>query len=163
MISKTMDQALNAQLHEELFSFYLYLSMSAYLDAEQYKGLAHWMRVQAEEERGHAMKFFDHIADRGGRPILPALKKPQANWASPKTAFDAALAHEKHITTCINTLMDQATKEKDYASVEFLNWFVKEQVEEMATLEPIVEQFRRAGESVGGVYQIDHRLGKRGS
>ncbi|MGE5236188.1 MAG: ferritin [Acidobacteriota bacterium] len=162
MISKTMEQAFNAQMHEELYSFYLYLSMSAYLDAEQYKGMAHWMRTQAEEERGHAMKFFDHLGDRGGRPILPAIKKPQASWASPKAAFEAALTHEKHITACINALMDQAIKEKDHASAEFLHWFIKEQVEEIATLEPIVEQFRRAPDSVGGHYFIDHRLGKRG-
>ena len=163
MISKTMEQALNAQLHEELYSSYLYLSMSAWFDAQQFKGYAQWMRVQAKEELAHAMKFFDFIGERGGRPVLPAIKKPTAEFKSIVQVFEASLTHEKHITGCINALMDQAVKEKDHASVGFLQWFVKEQVEEEATLEPVVEQLRRVGDSVGGQYYLDHRMGKRGT
>ncbi len=161
MISKSIEQAFNDQLREEIFSFYLYLSMSAHFEAQQYKGLAKWMRVQADEEMGHAMRFFEQLNERGGGVTLQAIKKPQASWKSALAAFSAAAEHERFITSRIHALVDQACAEKDHASVEFLQWFVKEQVEEEAALEPIIEQLKRIGDSVGGLYYLDHRLGKR--
>ncbi len=162
MIGKGMEQAFNDQVREEMYSFYLYLSMSAHFEALQYKGLAKWMRVQADEEMGHAMKFFEQLNERGGSVTLQAIKKPQASWKSALAVFAAAAEHERFITSRIHALVDQASAEKDHASIEFLQWFVKEQVEEEAALDPIVEQLKRIGDSVGGLYYLDHRLGKRG-
>ena len=162
MITKTMEQALNKHLKEEMYSFYLYLSMSAYLEGLNFKGIASWMRVQAQEEYNHAMKFFDCLHERGGAVTLLALEQPQAQWASVLAAFKAAYAHEKGITKKIHTLLDKATAEKDHATANFLQWFVKEQVEEEATAETIVKRLEAIGDSPGALYYLDHELGKRG-
>jgi ferritin len=162
MISKTMTKALNDQMNEELYSFYLYLAMAAYLETQNLKGMAAWMRVQAQEELGHAMRFFDHLADRGGAPVLAAMKKPESEWSGPIAVFEASAGHERHISQCIHTLVDKARGEKDHASEEFLRWFVKEQVEEEATVDPIVRRLQDTQGSVGALYYMDHQLGKRG-
>lgn len=162
MISTTLEKALNDHLNEEMFSFYLYLSMSAYLETQNMKGMAQWMRLQAEEEYGHARKFYEFLNDRGGRVILGALPQPQAEWASPLAAFEAALAHERHITQRIGALVDAARAENDHATFAFLQWFVNEQVEEEATLEPIIRQMQDTQTSKGALYYLDRQLGKRG-
>jgi ferritin len=162
MISTSMEKALNDHLNEEMFSFYLYLSMSAYLEQQNMKGMAAWMRLQAEEEYGHAMRFFTHLVDRGGVVSLEAIAKPEQTWASPLAAFEAALAHERHITQRIGALLDQARAENDHATEVFLHWFVNEQVEEEATLEPIIAQMRDTQTSKGALYYLDRQLGKRG-
>lgn len=161
MLSKTLQDALNDQLNEELYSSHLYLAMSAYLETQNYKGMAHWMRVQAEEERGHALKFFAFINDRGGVVRLDALRQPQREWDNPLAAFEAALAHERHISQRINSLLDAARAENDHASEVFLHWFVNEQVEEEATLEPIIKQMQDTQTSKGALYYLDRQLGKR--
>jgi len=163
MIGKKLEKAFNEQIREEYYSSYLYLSMAAWFESQQLQGMAKWMRKQAAEEMGHALKFFDQILERGGTVKLAAIEQPLQKWASPTAAFQAALDHERHITGCIAKLVDLAIAEKDHAGVEFLNWFVKEQVEEEAALEPLVEQLRRVGDSVGGQYYLDHRMGKRGT
>jgi len=163
MISKTMEQALNKHLKEEAYSFYLYLAMSAYLEQANFKGMAKWMRVQAQEEMTHAMKFFDHLHERGGAVKLLAIEQPKATWPSIAAAFQAAMEHERSITKKINALVDKAAAENDHATANFLQWFVKEQVEEEATVEPIVKQLEAIGEHMGALYHLDHQLGKRGS
>jgi ferritin len=162
MIGKKLERAFNDQIREEYFSSYLYLSMAAWFDSQQLQGMASWMRKQAQEEMGHAMKFFNQVIERGGTIKLQALEAPQQKWASPVAAFQAAWDHEKHITGCISKLMDLAVAEKDYAAVEFLNWFVKEQVEEEATVEPIVHRLKANEGSPGVLYHLDHQLAKRG-
>jgi ferritin len=162
MIGKPMEQALNKHLKEEMYSFYLYLAMSAYLEGLNFKGIAAWMRVQAQEEYAHAMKFFDFLHERGGAVTLLALEQPQAQWASVLAAFKAAYAHERSITKKIHALVDKATAEKDHATANFLQWFVKEQVEEEATAETIVKRLEAVGDSPGAIYYLDHQLGKRG-
>jgi len=162
MIGKKLEKAFNDQIREEYFSSYLYLSMAAWFESEQLQGMAAWMRKQAQEEMGHAMKFFNQVIERGGTVKLQALEAPQQKWASPVAAFSAAWDHEKHITGCINKLMDLAVAEKDYAAVEFLSWFVKEQVEEEATVEPIVHRLKVNEGSTGVLYHMDHQLAKRG-
>ena len=162
MIGKPMEQALNKHLKEEMYSFYLYLAMSAYLEGLNFKGIAAWMRVQAQEEYAHAIKFFDFLHERGGTVMLLALEQPQAQWASVLAAFKAAYAHERSITKKIHALVDKATAEKDHATANFLQWFVKEQVEEEATVETIVKRLEAVSDSPGALYYLDHELGKRG-
>jgi len=163
MLSKAMHKALNAHLKEEMYSFYLYLAMSAYLEQANFKGMAKWMRVQADEERGHAMRFFDYLNDRNAVVTLLAIEQPASEWPGVPAAFEAALAHERSITKKIGALMDKAVAEKDHGTANFLQWFVKEQVEEEATLEPIVKRIADIGGHVGGLYYLDHQLGKRGA
>jgi ferritin len=162
MLSAKMQEALNKQINAELYSSYLYLSMSSHFESASLKGFAHWLRVQAGEERGHAEKFFDHINDRGGRVTLLAVQAPPAEWASPLAAFEEVYRHEQKVTGLINDLVNMAVAERDHASNEFLQWFVKEQVEEEAQSLQIVQDLRRVGESAGGLLVLDHHLGKRG-
>ena len=162
MIGKSMEQALNAQVNHELFSFYLYLAMAAHFESLNFKGMAKWMRVQAQEEMGHAMRFLDFLHERSGSVTLLAIPQPQASWSSIAAAFQAAAAHERSITEKIHALADKALAEKDHATANFLQWFIKEQVEEEATLAPIVARLEAIGDHVGALYYLDHELGKRG-
>jgi ferritin len=161
VISKKMQDAFVDQINEEMFSSYLYLSMGAWFESRNLRGMAGWMRVQAGEEHGHAMKFFDEIVERGGRVKLAEIKAPQFEWKTPLEAFQAALEHEQHITKRINDLTDMAIKEKDHASQIFLQWFVNEQVEEEANADEIVHKFEFVGEAGQGLYMLDKELGAR--
>ena len=163
MIGKAMQKALNAQVNHEAYSFYLYLAMSAHFEGLNFKGMAKWMRVQAQEEMGHALRFFDFLHERGGSVTLLAIEQPQATWPSIAAAFKAAAAHERSITEKIHALVDKAAAEKDHATANFLQWFVKEQVEEEATLAPIVARLEAIGDHTGALYFLDHELGKRGA
>lgn len=160
-IEKIMEEAVNAQMNEELFSEYLYLSMSAYFEGSNLKGFAHWMRKQAAEERAHAMKFYAYVFDRAGAAEFAAMKKPQMAWESPLAAFEAAYAHEQHITGKIHALHDMAEKQNDKATANMLQWFINEQVEEEASALEIVEKLKIAGKSGNGLLMLDHTLGKR--
>ena len=129
-IDSRMQKAINEQINAELYSDYLYLAMAAYFEAENLSGFARWMRVQAHEEAGHAMKFFDYLVSRQGRVSLKAIDEPPASWASPLKAFQNAYEHEQMVTQRIGGLMDLAIELKDHASASMLKWFVDEQVEE---------------------------------
>ena len=161
MISEKMKVALNEQLNAVLYSSYIYLSMSAYFDDINLKGMAAWMKMQSTEEYAHAMKFFDFIIRVGKRVNLKQIDNPQDSWDSPIAAFEAAYAHEKSITKRINDLTDLAISEKDHATNTFLHWFVDEQVEEESTVADIVENFKLIGDSKGGLFMLDKELGKR--
>jgi len=115
MISKTMEQALNKQVNRELYSAYLYLSMSAYFENTTLKGFAHWLRVQAKEEQGHALKLYDFLIERNGRVALLDIEAPKAKWSSAGKVFEEVYAHEQKVTDMINGLVDLAIKEKDHA------------------------------------------------
>ena len=162
-ISKKMETALNKQLNEELYSSYLYLSMSAYFEDQNLSGMAQWMKLQSDEEHEHAMKFYDFLIRIGARVQLDAIKKPQKTWSSPMAAFEAAYKHEKFISECINKLADLAMAEKDHASNTFLHWFVDEQVEEESAASDIVESFKMIGESKSALFMLDRELGRRGA
>jgi ferritin len=161
MLSSKIQDALNRQINAELFSSYLYLSMAAYFEAEDFKGMAHWMRLQADEERAHAMRIFDFINDRSGRVTLTPIEAPKAEWKSPLDAFEDAYKHETKITGMINDLMNTAGAEKDGAAHDFLEWFCREQVEEEAQVQLIVSQLKLAGDNGLGRYLVDQQLGGR--
>lgn len=161
MISDKMKIALNEQLNAELYSSYLYLSMSAFFDDINLKGMAAWMKLQSTEEYAHAMKFFDFIIRVGERVNLKQIDNPKAIWDSPQAAFEAAHEHEKYISKRINELTDLAISEKDHATNTFLHFFVDEQVEEESTVADIVENFKLIGDSKGGLFMLDKELGKR--
>jgi ferritin len=161
MISKTMEKALNAQIHEELYSFYLYAAMAAYFNSLKLNGFAHWMKLQAKEEQEHAWKLYGHIQLRGGRVEFDALKKPPKDWKNPLAAFQAAYEHEQHITGCINKLFAQAEKEKDNPAMSFLGWYIDEQVEEEANVEAIIHTLKMIGDNTAGLVMFDKELHAR--
>jgi len=161
MISKTMEEALNRQVNREYYSAYLYLAMSAYFESMTMKGFAKWMRIQAKEEQAHGDKFFDYILARGGKVTLGTIEAPKSRWASPGKVFEEVYLHEQKVTGMINALVDLAIKEKDHASFEMLQWFVKEQVEEEEHASGILAQVTSAGDVPGHMFYLDHHLGKR--
>ncbi len=162
MINKTMQDAINEQINKELYSSYLYLSMSSYFDDKNLPGFAHWMRVQEAEERQHAMKFYDFIQERGGRVLLKAIDAPKTQWASTLEAVEEVVAHEAKITASIYALYETALKEKDYPSQIMLQWFISEQVEEEKNAAEIVATLKLIESHDTAVLMLDHRLIKRG-
>ena len=161
MLSKSMETALNRQVNRELYSAYLYLAMSAHFETTGMKGFAKWMRIQAKEEQTHAMKIYDYVIARGGKVTLEAIEAPKAKWASAGKVFEEVYSHEQKVTAMINNLVDLAIKEKDHATFEMLQWFVKEQVEEEENASEIVSQIAILGDVVGHLFWLDHQLGKR--
>lgn len=162
MISQTLQDAINDQIQAELYSSYLYLSMSAYFDSQNLKGFGQWMRVQSQEEYGHAMKFLDYLDERGGRVTLKAIQQPPTEFGSPVQVFEQTLGHEKEVTGRIYRLHEQARSEKDPATESFLQWFVDEQVEEEATASEVLATLKMVGSSGSGLVMLDRQLGKRG-
>ena len=161
MISEKMQKELNDQINAELFSSYLYLAMAAYFDDLNFTGFSTWMTLQSQEEYDHAMKFYAYVSSVGGRVTLDAIEKPQAEWGSPKEAFEAAQKHEQYVTGRINNLVNLAVEEKDHATNGFLQWFVTEQIEEEATVNDIVAKFDMISDSKNSLYFFDRELGKR--
>ena len=162
MLSKKLLTQLNGQINAELYSSYLYLSMAAYFESANFRGLARWMRTQAGEEYGHAMKFYDYVIARGGKVELAAIAAPPTMWKSALDVFQVTLKHEQGVTARINALADLAAAEKDHATSVTLQWFISEQVEEEASATEIVERLKLIKDSTGGLFMLDHQLGKRG-
>lgn len=161
MLSKTLLDEMNEQIKHELYSAYLYLSMAAQSEAMNLPGFAHWMRLQAQEEVGHAMRFYHFIYDRGGRVVLQAIDQPPVEFASPLAMFEQTLEHERKVTARINHIYSLAVQEKDFASQSFLDWFVDEQVEEEKSASQILETLKMIGEKGHTLVMLDRELGKR--
>lgn len=161
MIGEKLANAINDQIRNELESYYVYLSMAAYFHATSLNGMAHWMRCQAHEEMIHAMKFFDHIDDRGGKITLQNLKQIKTEWNSPLEAFQDAYAHEQFISEKIRDLTTIAREEREYSSEPLLSWFLDEQVEEEATVSSITDQMEMVGDDKTAILMLDRELGQR--
>ncbi len=161
MLDSKIQEALNAQINAEYYSSYLYLSMAAHCEATNLIGFGNWLRIQAQEEMSHAMKFFDFILERGGRVELTTLEAPTTEWKSPLALFEAVLTHERYITSRINDLADLAIRESDHATKGFLQWFVDEQVEEEATADAILQKLKLIENAPGGLFMLDQQLAKR--
>jgi ferritin len=137
--------------------------MATYFEAEDLKGMAHWMRIQSNEETTHGMRIFDFINNRSGQVTLTQIEAPKTSWKSPLEAFEDAYKHELKITAMIGNLMNLAGAEKDGASHDFLEWFCREQVEEESNAQLIVAQLKLVGDNGVGLYLLDQELGKRGA
>jgi len=163
MLSQAMQDAINEQIKNELYSAYLYLSMAAYSEAANLPGFAHWMRLQAKEEVEHALKFFDYVNERSGRVLLGAIGQPPAEFESPTRVFEQTLEHERKVTGMIHKLYELALKEKDYPTQVMLQWFIDEQVEEEANATQILELLKRTGETGHALAMLDRQLAARGA
>ena len=161
MINKKMFDAMNEQIKNELESSYLYLSMVAYFHSQNLDGMAHWMRCQVHEETIHAMKFLDHIINRGGKVVLLDLKQLKLTWKSPLEVWKDAYAHEQFITAKIHNLIKVAREENDYTAEPMLAWFANEQIEEESNTDRAVRQIEMVGDSKEGIFMLDREMGTR--
>ena len=161
MLSEKMQKVINDQINAEIYSSYLYMSMAAWCDAKQLSGFAHWMKIQAQEEMTHAIKFYNYVNERGGEVILTAIDGPATQWDSALAVMEAVLAHEQKVTGLINALMDVAMDERDHASMSFLQWFIDEQVEEEASVNDAVGKLKMVEKTQGGLYMLDKEMAAR--
>jgi len=161
MITKAMQNAMNEQINKELFSSYLYLSMTAYFEQRNLSGFGQWMRIQADEEREHAMKFYNFILERGGRVTLKGIDAPKTEWTSSLEVAEEVAAHEAKVTASIYALYELALQEKDYPGQVMLQWFITEQVEEEKNAAEIVADLKLIDERGTAVLMLDKQLGKR--
>jgi ferritin len=161
MISKTLQDAINEQINFELFSAYLYLSMSAHFETQNLSGFANWTRVQYQEETGHAMKLYKYVFDRSGAVTLKAIAQPATKFKTPLDIFKEVLKHEQKVTSLINKLYELAVKERDYAAQIFLQWFINEQVEEEKNATDIINILEMIGDSPVSLIMADRQLGAR--
>jgi ferritin len=161
MLSQSLQKTVNDQIKKEIESAYLYLGMSMFCETQNLKGAARWLKLQWDEELGHAMRFVEHVHARGGTVTLQALAAPPASFASLKELFAKVLEHERSVTASIHAVYAQALKENDYALQVELQWFVKEQVEEEESVMDIVAQLEMIGESATALLMLDRSLGAR--
>lgn len=161
MLKQSVQDALNEQIKNELYSAYVYLSVSAYCDSHGLPGFAKWMRMQSQEEVGHAMKFFDFINDRGGRVILQAVDQPASEFGSPLDIAEKTLEHEQKVTGMIERIYELTAKENDHATQAMLQWFLTEQVEEEKNASVLIDQLKMAGDNRSALLMLDMELGKR--
>lgn len=161
MISPNLQAAINRQINAELWSAYLYLSMSMDAQNKGYPGIAQWLFAQWEEEQTHAEKLVTFLTDRMAKVCLEAIESVKEEWDSPMDIFQDALAHERKVTKMINKLVEMAFADADYASVSFLQWFVDEQVEEEKNVSDIITVLDRIENSPCAMEELDHRLGER--
>jgi ferritin len=161
MLSKKIQNALNEQINAELWSAYLYLSMSAYCYDKGFTGTANWYEVQFKEEQDHAKIFFNYIVSRGGRVELKPIKGVQQEWKSLLDAMEDTLAHEQQVTAMINNLFAIALEENDFATQSALKWFIDEQVEEEENAVEIIDKLKMIGDNGYGLYMLDKELAAR--
>ena len=161
MLNERMNAALNEQVNAEMYSAYLYLSMQAYFQKMNLTGFVNWMNIQVQEEMAHARGLYDYIQERDGEIILDAIKKPDQTWNSPLEVFEAVLKHEQLVTSLINKLADVADETKDRAAALFLQWYIKEQVEEEASVSGVLETLRMIKDDTHALLLLDKELAAR--
>ncbi len=161
MITANVEKALNEQINKEMYSAYLYMSMSAQCGEMGLKGIAVWFMAQYHEEMFHAMKIYEYVARQGAKVRLGAIEQPQQDYSSVLEMYEKTLDHEKVVTKSINDLMDLAIEHKDHATQAFLTWYVTEQVEEEESATDILQRLKLMGDNTGGLYLLDKELGTR--
>lgn len=161
MISDKLFTKLNDQMNYEFYSINVYLAMQAYFENQDLKGFANFFRVQTEEERFHAMRFFNYINQMGGRVTIGAMQEPTNEFETVLFAYKDALRHEKIVTSRIYELMDIAMEEREHATISYLKWFIDEQVEEEETFNNIIKRLERIGNDSAALYMLDQELSQR--
>ncbi|MBN1790665.1 MAG: ferritin [Bacteroidales bacterium] len=156
MINKKIEKALNEQVEKEGYSSSLYLAMASWAETKGMAGVAQWLYVQSDEERMHMLKFIKYINERGGKAIVPAFKQPGKENASVKKMFEDVLKHEQFISSSINEIVALCTTEKDYTTLNWIQWFVNEQVEEETNATQILDKLNLLGEK--NLYMFDRDI-----
>lgn len=161
MLNKKIEEAINNQINAEMWSAYLYLSMSMNAEAAGYKGVANWFYIQFQEEQAHARIFMNYLNSRGAAVKLAAIDAVPTSWATNKAAFEDTLEHEKKVTALINNIDYLAHEERDFATLNMIGWFIDEQVEEEESVNDIINTLEMLGDSKNGFYTFDKELASR--
>ena len=161
MLNEKMEKEFNEQINKELFSAYLYLDMKSRFAEMNLQGFVNWMDVQVQEEKAHAMGMYDYVLERGGKVELLAIDKPEVEGKTPLEIFEQVLKHEEFVTSRINHLMDVADEVKDRAALSFLDWYLKEQVEEESNVGGVLATLRLIGEDKKALLMLDKDLAIR--
>lgn len=161
MLSKLVQEKINEQINNELFSSYSYLAMSAYCSHAQFNGCAQWLRIQSQEEYSHAMRIYDFLVARGERVVLSKVDKPKRKFKSIVDVFENVLSQEQTVTSQINSLCELAFKEKAFSTLIELEWFVQEQVEEEKNARDILHKFKLVKDDPASLLDLDRELGER--
>lgn len=161
MLSKKLHEAINDQINAELWSAYLYLSMSLDADNKGYKGVANWFYVQFQEEQAHARIFMNYLSSRDAKVELKEIDKVETSWDSILDMFKDTLKHEKKVTSLIHNIAAIANDDKDFASINRMVWFIDEQVEEEESAREMVQSFEAVADNKYGMYMLDKELATR--
>ncbi len=160
-MNEKLEKAFNDQINAEFYSEYFYLAMYAYFDRMNLQGFKNWMNVQIQEEHAHAMGLFNYVHERGGKVVLQEIAKPQTDWESPLEVFKDVLKHEQYVTSRINELADIADEVKDRAAVSFIDWYIKEQVEEENNVGNVLKTLTLICDDKQCLYMLDKELAAR--
>lgn len=161
MLSPKVAALLNDQINKEFYSAYLYMDMSVYFDAEGLDGFANWYMVQAQEERDHALLFLRYLQNNGEKVSLEAIAKPDKVFKTNLDPMNASLEHERYVTGLINNIYAEAYEVKDFRTMQFLDWFVKEQCEEEKNAEDMIRKYELFGTDAKGLYMLNNELKAR--
>lgn len=161
MVSNKLEEAINKQINAELWSAYLYLSMSAHFSNKGLPGFANWFKVQFHEEQDHALKFMNYLIAKGNKVELHPIEEVDNSWETVISAFEVTLNHERVVTSLINDLVSIARSENDYATENMLQWYINEQVEEEESAQSMIDALKLIGESGLGIYTMDKELAQR--
>ena len=161
MLSEKMQNALNAQINAEMWSAYLYLSMSMAAADKGLKGVANWFAIQFKEEQDHAQIFINYLLSRGGRVKLAPIAEVETEWDTPLAMFEQTLEHEKKVTSLINNLAAIANEDRDFASINRMNWFIDEQIEEEESARDMIFTVEAVENDKYGMYMLDKELATR--
>ncbi len=158
MLKPKVEKILNEQVEKEGYSSFLYLSMAVWAETNKLNGVAQWLYAQAEEEKMHMLKFIGYINERGGKAVIPAIDKAPENWADVHVLFEEVLEHEKYISENIHKILELAVKENDYATQNWIQWFVTEQIEEETSVGNILDRLSLLGKGAGSLYMFDRDI-----
>lgn len=156
MLKNKVEDICNRQVEREGYSSNLYLAMASWAETNGFSGVAQWLYVQSDEERLHMLKFIKYINERGGKSIMPALKKPPVDYKNVEDLFREVLKHEEFVTASINEIVAVTLEEKDFNTHNFLQWFVFEQVEEESSARAIIDKIHLVGKN--NLYQFDRDI-----
>jgi len=161
MLDKKVVALLNQQVNKEFYSAYLYLDFSNYYYEQGLEGFGNWYRIQAQEERDHAMLFVEYLQNNGEAVVLETIPKPNVELKAHVDPLKESLKHEQYVTSLIHAIYDAAAEIKDYRSMQFLDWFVKEQGEEEKTADDMLKKFELFGQDARSLYMLNSELGQR--
>lgn len=161
MLNEQLSRLMVEQVNKELYSAYLYLSMSNFYDEKGLKGIAFWFKKQAEEEYEHAIKFMNYLHDQNEKVTLPAIEAPKGEFSDLKEPLILQLNHERFVTASINNIYKVATENNDYRSLKFLDWFIEEQAEEERVAQDLLEEFEHVSVDSRGIFEFSERAGAR--